>query len=162
MVATWNASRTIRGMSFASLINQLCFVIGIVMPTVSHSWNASVPITAYGTWPVMTTSGTESMYASHNGVTMFVAAGTAGDHRDAGPAGRVRVAARHVTGALFVAHEDVPDRRVDERVVDGEDRPAREAEHDLHLLHLEALDQGLGSGELHGSSSGIRARMFGQ
>ena len=27
------------------------------------------------TWPVTTTSGTESMYASHSGVTMFVAAG---------------------------------------------------------------------------------------
>ena len=45
VVATWNASRTTRGMSCASLINQLCFVTGIVMPTVSASWNASVPIT---------------------------------------------------------------------------------------------------------------------
>ena len=62
-------------MSCASLINQLCLVTGIVMPTVSASWNASVPMTAYGTWPVMTTTGTESMYASHSGVTMFVAAG---------------------------------------------------------------------------------------
>jgi hypothetical protein len=49
VVATWNASRTTRGMSCASLINQLCFVTGIVMPTVSASWNASEPITAYGT-----------------------------------------------------------------------------------------------------------------
>ncbi len=46
-----------------------------VMPVVSASWNASVPIAAYGTWPVMTTSGTESMYASARGVTMLVAAG---------------------------------------------------------------------------------------
>ena len=75
VVATWNASRTMRGMSCASLINQLCFVTGIVMPTVSHSWNASVPITEYATWPVITTIGTESMYASQSGVTMFVAAG---------------------------------------------------------------------------------------
>ena len=31
------------------------------MPTVSHSWNASVPIAAVGTWPVMATIGIESM-----------------------------------------------------------------------------------------------------
>ena len=62
-------------MSWASVTSQLCLVTGIVMPTVSHSWNASVPITAYGTWPVMTTSGIESMYASQSGVTMLVAAG---------------------------------------------------------------------------------------
>ena len=40
-------------MSWASVTSQLCFVIGIVMPTVSASWNASVPIALYGTWPVM-------------------------------------------------------------------------------------------------------------
>ena len=75
VVDTWNASRTTRGMSCASETSQLCLVTGIVMPTVSASWNASVPITRYGTCPVMQTNGTESMYASHNGVTMFVAAG---------------------------------------------------------------------------------------
>ena len=48
VVATWNASRTTRGMSCASVISQLCLVTGIVMPTVSASWNASVPITEYG------------------------------------------------------------------------------------------------------------------
>src|SRR5690349_18226574 len=69
------------------------------------------------------------MYASHSGVTMLVAAG------------------------LLVAHEDVADRRVDKRVVYREDRPAREAEHDLHAFHLEALDEGLSSGQLHDSSS---------
>ena len=47
VVATWNASRTMRGMSFGSVMSQLCFVTGIVMPTVSHSWNASVPMTEY-------------------------------------------------------------------------------------------------------------------
>ncbi len=53
VVATWKASRTTRGMSAASVMSQLCLVIGIVMPTVSASWNASVPITAYGTCPVI-------------------------------------------------------------------------------------------------------------
>ena len=31
------------------------------MPTMSTSWNASVPMAAVGTWPVMTTIGMESM-----------------------------------------------------------------------------------------------------
>ncbi len=75
MVATWNASRTTRGMSAASVTSQLCLVTGMVMPTVSASWNASVPMTEYATCPVTTTSGMLSMYASHSGVTMLVAAG---------------------------------------------------------------------------------------
>ncbi len=75
MVATWNASRTTRGTSDASVMSQLCLVIGMVMPTVSHSWNASVPITEYGTCPVTTTRGVLSMYAFASGVTMLVAAG---------------------------------------------------------------------------------------
>ena len=119
------------------------------MPTVSASWNASVPIAEYATWPVITTIGIESRYASHERRDDVGRRGTARDHRDTGPAGRVRVARRHVPGALLVAHEDVADRRVDQRVVDGEDRPAREAEHDLHAFHLETLDEGLGSGQLH-------------
>jgi hypothetical protein len=45
------------------------------MPTMSHSWKASVPIAGRGTWPVMTTMGTESMNASQIGVTMLVAPG---------------------------------------------------------------------------------------
>jgi len=46
-----------------------------VIPTVSHSWNASVPIAEVGTWPVIATIGTESMKASQSGVTRLVAAG---------------------------------------------------------------------------------------
>ena len=49
-----------------------------------------------------------------------------------------------------MTNEDVADRRVDERVVDGKDGADREAEHDLGAFHLEALDEGLGSGEFHG------------
>jgi hypothetical protein len=55
-----------------------------------------------------------------------------------------------VAGALLVTHEDVADRRVNQRVVDRQDGTAGEAEHDLRVLHLEALDEGLGSGQLHG------------
>ena len=57
----WNASRIARGMSSAFMTSSLCFVTERVMPTVSHSWNASVPIAAVGTWPVIATIGIESM-----------------------------------------------------------------------------------------------------
>ena len=75
VVAMWNASWMIRGMSWASVTRKLCLVTAIVMPVVSHSWNASVPIAASGTWPVMHTIGTESSMASASGVTTLVAAG---------------------------------------------------------------------------------------
>ena len=48
-------------MSSAFCTRKLCFVIGIVMPQMSASWKASVPIAAEGTCPVIATSGTESM-----------------------------------------------------------------------------------------------------
>ena len=48
---------------------------GRVMPTVSHSWNASWPIACVGTWPVRTTIGIESMYAVAMPVTALVTPG---------------------------------------------------------------------------------------
>src|SRR5262245_56101458 len=65
----------------------------------------------------------------------------------------------HVAGALLVADEDVADGRVDQRVVHGQDRPARQPEHDLGALHLEALDEGLGSRQFHWSSFAWSVRM---
>ena len=61
VVAMWNASRMIRGSSSALITSSLCLVTERVMPTVSHSWKASVPMAVVGTWPVMATIGTESM-----------------------------------------------------------------------------------------------------
>src|SRR3954470_22727735 len=52
-----------------------CLTIGIVMPNVSASWKPSVPSSSVRTWPVNATNGTESIIASVNGVTMFVAPG---------------------------------------------------------------------------------------
>src|SRR5881394_3554927 len=72
VVATWKASLTTLGMSWASVISQLCLVTGMVMPVVSHSWKASVPITLVGTCPVTAIIGTESTWASHSGVTRLV------------------------------------------------------------------------------------------
>ena len=59
--AMWNAWRTAIGMSSAVITSSLCFVHDRVIPIVSHSWNASVPIAPVGTWPVMATIGIESM-----------------------------------------------------------------------------------------------------
>ena len=65
-----------------------------------------------------------------------------------GPAGGVGEPLGHVARALLVAHEDVADRRVDDRVVHREDGAAGQAEDDLHALHLEGLDQGLATVDL--------------
>ena len=59
------------------------------------------------------------------------------------------VALGHVAGALLVADQDVADGGVDDRVVDGQDGAAGQAEHDVDPLHLEALDEGLGPCHLH-------------
>ncbi len=75
VVAMWNASWMTRGMSWADVISSLCLVTDRVIPMVSHSWKASVPIAIEGTWPVMTTMGIESIRASARGVTMLVAPG---------------------------------------------------------------------------------------
>ena len=62
-------------MSAASVIRYECLVIGMVMPQMSASWKASVPMAEEATWPVMATIGTESMCASASGVTRLVAPG---------------------------------------------------------------------------------------
>ncbi|EKD60380.1 MAG: hypothetical protein ACD_54C00782G0001 [uncultured bacterium] len=58
-----------------SFTSQLCLVQGRVMPTVSASWNASVPIRKVGTCPDSTTSGMLSSSASVSPVTALVAPG---------------------------------------------------------------------------------------
>jgi hypothetical protein len=45
------------------------------MPVISASWKASLPIMVEGTWPVMQTSGMESMLALASPVTVLVAPG---------------------------------------------------------------------------------------
>ena len=74
------------------------------------------------------------------------------DHRNPGTARDVGVSLSHVAGTLFVAHEDVTNRGIEKRVVRGQDAAAGQAEHDLDVLHLERLDERLGSGQFHGTS----------
>ena len=71
----WKASWIARARSRTSRTSTLCLVAERVMPTVSHSWKASEPIRWVGTWPVIATSGMESISASTSGVTMLVAPG---------------------------------------------------------------------------------------
>ena len=61
--------------SWPSIVELLKATTGIVIPTISDSWNESVPMRDRGTCPVITTSGTESMYAVAMPVTVFVAPG---------------------------------------------------------------------------------------
>jgi hypothetical protein len=61
VAAMWNAFFIVEARSRTFFTRKLCFTHGRVMPTVSHSWNASRPIACVGTWPVSTTSGIESM-----------------------------------------------------------------------------------------------------
>jgi hypothetical protein len=71
----WKASASTRGMSSPLRTRKLCLVIGIVMPEMSASWKASVPISPRPTCPVMATTGIESIWASASGVTRLVAPG---------------------------------------------------------------------------------------
>ncbi len=73
--AMWNASRMIGPMSLPSFTRKLCLVHGRVIPTLSASWKASLPIRCVGTWPVKATMGIESIIASCSAVTRLVAAG---------------------------------------------------------------------------------------
>ncbi len=75
VLATWNAALIVCGISSTSCTSHECLTIGMVIPVMSHSWKASVPIRFERTWPVMQTSGVESIHASAIGVTRFVAPG---------------------------------------------------------------------------------------
>ncbi len=81
-------------------------------------------------------------------------AGAARHHGHARAARHHGVPLRHVPRSLLVAHEDVADGRVEDRVVDGQDGTPRQPEHDLYPLHLQAADEGLRAGEALGRLAG--------
>ena len=136
-------------MSSGLVTRKLCLVIGIVMPRMSASWKASVPMAGPATWPVMATIGTESMCASAIGVTRLVAPGPEVAMQTPDLAGHHRVALGGVARALLVPDEDVPDvLGVVERVVRRQDRAAGNAEYDVSPHVLERADQRLSSGQL--------------
>jgi hypothetical protein len=68
--------------------------------------------------------------------------------RDADTAARARVAIRHVRRALFVPHEDMPDRVIEHRVVGRKDRAARIPENRVYSLMDKAFPDDLRTGTL--------------
>ncbi len=70
-------------------------------------------------------------------------------HRHPRPPGHVGITLRCMARPLLVADEDVTDRRVEDRVVDGEDGAAGEAEDHLHSFGFQAPYEGLSPGVLH-------------
>ena len=115
-------------------------VIGSVMPLMSISWNASLPMSAAGTLPVIATIGTESSSAVPIPVTRFVAPGPDVPMHTPDPAGDAGVAVGGVGAALLVADEDVAQLRVvAEDVVERQDDAARVAEEDVDTLAQERL-----------------------
>ena len=100
-----------------------------MIPTVSHSWNASLPIRWVATWPVMTTSGIGIHQRVGQSGDRIGGAGTRGHQHDAGLAGRARIALGRVDRALLVADQHVDELVVlEERIVDRQHRAARIAE----------------------------------
>ena len=105
------------------------------------SWKASVPTRVDPTCPVSATIGTESMYASVIGVTRFVAPAPRSPCRR-GAAGDLRVALRHVPGALFVAGEEGPDIRFIRQGVEQRDhRTTGDAEYGVDPCSFESVQR---------------------
>ena len=98
---------------------------------------------------MIATRGTESRYASASGVTMFVAAGPLVTMTTPGFPVAVGVARRHVTSALFVAHEHMAKSSFQYRVVNRQDRPSGIPKDHLDSLELEGLEESLSSIHLH-------------
>ena len=102
-----------------------------------------------GTWPVMQTSGIESISASVRPVTALVAPGPEVTSTHADFAGRARIAFRRMRGALLVAHENVLDLLLlEDLVIDRQDRAAGIAENVLDALVGQRLDHDFGAGHL--------------
>src|SRR4029450_3198954 len=95
----------VRGISAGAVTRKLCLVIGIVMPRMSASWKASVPIWAAPTWPVIGTMRARAVGGPHgrrgevcvgHRGDQVGRAGAAGGHADADLAGGHGVALRRV------------------------------------------------------------------
>ncbi len=110
------------------------------------------------TWPVMNTTGTESIIASQIGVTTFVAPGPLVASATPTLPGGLGVALGGVAAAGLVADEDVADAGVVEGVVGREVGAAGQPEYDVDTFGLQAFHQGVDC--THGARllSGFRTR----
>ena len=117
------------------------------MPTVSHSWKASDADQEVGTWPVMQTSGIESIRASVQRRHGIGGARARGDQHHAGLAGRAGIAFGGVAGTLLVADQNVLNvLLLEQLVIDRQHRTAGIAEDVLDPVVLQRLDDHLGPG----------------
>ena len=145
----WNASAITCAMSSPSRTRKLCLVIGMVMPEMSASWKASVPISARPTWPGDRHHRDRIHLRVGQRGDQVRRARTRGRHAHADLAGGVGVSAGGVSGALLVAHQDVAQLlRVEQRVVHRQHRAAGDAEDDLDVEFLQRPDHRLRAGEL--------------
>ena len=98
-------------------------------------------VAAYGTCWYLASDGDQGSRV-HLGVLegsdQVGGSGPRGGHRHAHLAGSHCVALGHVTGALFVPGQHMPDWTVEHWVVGGEDRSSGHAEHQLDAFVLEA------------------------
>ena len=156
--ARWNASAIVCGISAASVTRKLCLVIGMVMPRDVGLLEAVGADQRRG----HLAGDRDDRHRVHVRVgdrgDQVGGARTGRRHADPDLAGGLRVTGGRVPGALLVADQDVPDLRgVQQRVVDGQDRAAGDAEDDLAADLLQRADERLGAG--HGDvRRGLRAR----
>ena len=130
---------------------------GRVMPTVSHSWKASVPIRCVGTWPVRHDQRDRIHQRVGEPGDRIGGAGAGGDqHARRRLPVRAGIAFGGMDRALLVAHQEWRMRvLLEQRVIDRQHRAARIAENDLDALVLQRAQ------EHFGARSGLRRAMAG-
>src|SRR5215467_11842599 len=115
----------------------------MVMPVMSASWKASVPIMLLGTLAVIATSGTESTGAETDAHRALLL-------RLSGSRRRARVTVGHVRGALLVANQNVPQvRELGQHVVQRHDGAAGQAKDGRNALFDQRLTYGACSIQAH-------------
>lgn len=116
--AMWKASARVRGTSAGPVIRKLRLVIGMVMPRMSASWKASVPMGSRETWPVIATRGTECICASASRGHETGDAGAGAGHADADVAGGLHISCGGMAVGLLVPDKNVSDvGRFEQRAV---------------------------------------------
>ena len=136
-----------------------CLEIGSVMPSTSVSWKAFVPRRSLRTW-AQQEHGRDRVHVRVGDRRREVRRARAARHeRDADAAARLRVALGGVAGPRLVAHEDVADRAVVQRVVDGQARAAGQPEDAVGALALEGGDQPVGAAHRACRAEGVRTEV---
>ena len=100
--------------------------MGSVMPVMSISWKASLPMNGRATCPVMATIGDGIEVGIGDAGDQVGGARAGGGQADAHLAGGPGIAVGGMGGALLVAHQDVAQLRVlRQGIVEAAERPRR-------------------------------------